>query len=136
MAAIIFAKKILSWLGFETSFHKTGLAARTPRNRRKEEPKTLKLYFILCNTISSSTVSILPTVGILPAVSRAEGLLFILMQPVVEKLLVDLRLIDFVDYDFLCFCMNNRRCWTLVYKLRPAAFRSSNVVKVVTLFSS
>ena len=30
MAAIIFAKKILSWLGFGTSFHKTGLAARTP----------------------------------------------------------------------------------------------------------
>ena len=30
MAAIIFAKKILSWLGFETSFHKTGLATRTP----------------------------------------------------------------------------------------------------------
>ena len=30
MAAIIFAKKILSWLGFETSFHKTVPAALTP----------------------------------------------------------------------------------------------------------
>ena len=30
MAAIIFAKKILSWLGFETSFHKTGPATLTP----------------------------------------------------------------------------------------------------------
>ena len=69
---------------------------------------------------------------------RAEGLLFILMQPVVKKLLVDLRLIDFVDYDFLCFCMNNGRCWTLVYKLRPVSllFWPSNVFKVVTLFSS
>ena len=73
-------------------------------------------------------VTILPTVGILPAVGRAEGLLFILMQPVVEKLLVDLRLIDFVDYDFLCFCMNNRRCWTLVYKLRPVSLLFGQVM--------
>ena len=94
----------------------------------KEEPKTLKLYFILCNIILSSTVTILPTVGILPAVGRAEGLLFILMQPVVKKLLVDLRLIDFVDYDFLCFCMNNRRCWTLVYKLRPVSLLFGRVM--------
>ena len=101
----------------------------------KEEPKTLKLYFTLCNTILSSTVTILPTVGILPAVGRAEGLLFILMQPIVKKLLVDrkkiradLRLIDFVDYDFLCFCMNNRRCWTLVYKLRPVSLLFGRVM--------
>ena len=77
----------------------------------------------------------LPTVGILPAVGRAEGLLFILMQPIVKKLLVDqkttradLRLIDFVDYDFLCFCMNNRRCWTLVYKLRPVSLLFGRVM--------
>ena len=138
MAAIIFAKKILSWLGFETSFHKTGLATRTPillETMGKEEPKTLKLYFILCNTILSSTVTILPTVRTLPAVGRTEGLLFILMQPIVKKLLVDrkkiradLRLIDFVDYDFLCFCMNNRRCWTLVYKLRPVSLLFGRVM--------
>ena len=30
MAAIIFAKKILSWLGFEKNFYKTGLAPPTP----------------------------------------------------------------------------------------------------------
>ena len=50
------------------------------------------------------------------------------MQPVVKKLLVDLRLIDFVDYDFLCFCMNNRRCWTLVYKLRPVSLLFGRVM--------
>ena len=82
-------------------------------------------------------VTILPTVGILPAVGRAEGLLFILMQPVVEKLLVDLRLIDFVDYDFLCFCMNNGRCWTLVYKLRPVSLLFGRVMySKWSLFSS
>ena len=50
------------------------------------------------------------------------------MQPVVKKLLVDLRLIDFVDYDFLCFCMNNGRCWTLVYKLRPVSLLFGRVM--------